>query len=657
MAKYFNKNKILSVLCALTMITSIGTPLIQIASAERDSYCDYACFKKAEEERLAREKEARIQAYQKQLSTVISNAEYANSTETKSTLRQAAELAEQYGMKYATDFLGKQMSSIAAKELASSVAQNATSQAVSSSLEHATDGALTQSPNANSATNASNGLSPAASMALQAVLGVIGGIPLSQSVQYSPSGSKGTYVCAPMDSNSLNPGVNDNLRYMCTGVPFAGNTVIVPPVQIIEMNPKEGGMASKSIQGATITYHYDWVEFGSCGASLSANVYDGGTTMGGDIYGSFSDFEQMIKDIEALGADGEAYLREMGNYNFDSSYLDYKDTNSSLSDAIYHSENRDFSDYSGDYNSGNYGSGDYGSGDYGSGDYSSGTLNDMYGDSDSSFNSGGSDWSSSNSDGNMEGIDTDQYFNSSNNYSIEGMNIGNLTDDILGVGGSEFSSFNSGNNLGGTDGIDGGVDGTVSDLAGISTTNADGVPGYYDNNGNFIPYDQNAYDKFQAINTERIRNGQDPLSWAEFMQQYYGAKGFDNDGQYSNKGSSLSSTLDILKDKVASIFGGEKVATMTEQQMFDAAKKFLLANGYSLDELIKGANYDAGSVYTEPQYAWDMNRITKLLKLNKIEITDENDKPVQPQNSALGKATMTGSGFLKADQEQRKVNK
>ena len=96
---------------------------------------------------------------------------------------------------------------------------------------------------------------------------------------------------------------------------------------------------------------------------------------------------------------------------------------------------------------------------------------------------------------------------------------------------------------------------------------------------------------------------------------------------------------------------------MTEQQMFDAAKKFLLANGYSLDELLKGANYDGGSVYTEPQYAWDMNRITKLIKLNKIEITDENKKPVQPQNSALGKATMTGSGFLKADQEKRKRTK
>ena len=150
------------------------------------------------------------------------------------------------------------------------------------------------------------------------------------------------------------------------------------------------------------------------------------------------------------------------------------------------------------------------------------------------------------------------------------------------------------------------------------------------------------------------------MSWEDFKAKF-GLNDIGNemfgDMNGKNNNSSISNTISELKNTLSSIFGGENVATMNEQQMFDAAKKFLLANGYSLDELANGINYDEGSVYTEPKFAWDMNRITKLLKLNKIEIKDDNDKLVTPKKSALGSATMTGSGYLKNAQQQKKGNK
>lgn len=519
------------------------------------------------------------------------------------------------------------------------------------------------------ATSSSGGLSAEEAMAYQAVLGVIGGIPLSDSVSYTPSGRRGTYVCVPADSNSLHPAANDSVTYNCTGVPFAPNTAIIPPVQQITMKPSEAGNISQSIQGVTLTYHHHWVEVNSCGASVTANSYDGGNTMSGNVFGGFSSADEWRKQIEALGDIGEEYLNKMDN-GFGLADAINDGTNSYLNYPIINGENADYYDPSNPNSSledaiynGYNGGGTDGSGGYSDNDvypidangYTNDVLNDMYGDGDGSFNSGGIDWASSNSNGNYEGTNLDDYFNSgdgSNDYSINGENIGGITNDILGID----SSFDSANGEYGY-----GEEGDVtSDLVGIATTNADGVPGYYDADGNFIPYDKEAYERFKAMNAERESMGEMGMSWEDFKTKF-GLNDIGNemfgDMEGKNSKSSLLGGISMLKNALASIFGEEAVATMTEQQMFDAAKKFLLASGYSLEELANGANYDEGSIYTEPKYAWDMNRITKLLKLNKIEIKDDNDKLVTPKKSALGNATKIGGGYLKSAQQQKKINK
>ena len=62
------------------------------------------------------------------------------------------------------------------------------------------------------------------------------------------------------------------------------------------------------------------------------------------------------------------------------------------------------------------------------------------------------------------------------------------------------------------------------------------------------------------------------------------------------------------------------------RNVFELAKKLLLANGMSLDDILKGKSYDKGSAYTEPRQAWDMNRITKLLSEGRIKAKQDEEK-------------------------------
>jgi hypothetical protein len=102
----------------------------------------------------------------------------------------------------------------------------------------------------------------------------------------------------------------------------------------------------------------------------------------------------MIKDIEALGDDGKAYLEQMEEYKYtlpssDDDY-DYNNNNlninSSLSDAIFNSDSKDFNgsggeEYSGEGYNGNGVDYSGANGEYSgsNGDYSGGNGSDYYG--------------------------------------------------------------------------------------------------------------------------------------------------------------------------------------------------------------------------------------------------------------------------------------
>lgn len=83
-----------------------------------------------------------------------------------------------------------------------------------------------------------------------------------------------------------------------------------------------------------------------------------------------------------------------------------------------------------------------------------------------------------------------------------------------------------------------------------------------------------------------------------------------------------------------------KKETMTPQQMYDFAAKLLKELGYNDMDILKGANYDKDSAYTEPEKAWDMNRITTMQKHFKI------DTGIRPQKkSSLGSSAGKARNF------------
>ena len=109
----------------------------------------------------------------------------------------------------------------------------------------------------------------------------------------------------------------------------------------------------------------------------------------------------------------------------------------------------------------------------------------------------------------------------------------------------------------------------------------------------------------------------------DLMGMMDGMSDADGDGSMNglNANDSLASRIEsLLRAQPTDTDSGNGDQTASDQYLFDLAKKLLMANGMSLDDIAKGRNYDPNSAYTEPMRAWDMNRITTLLRAKKISL-------------------------------------
>ncbi|MGN8833335.1 hypothetical protein ACTNDZ_12425 [Selenomonas montiformis] len=206
------------------------------------------------------------------------------------------------------------------------------------------------------------------------------------------------------------------------------------------------------------------------------------------------------------------------------------------------------------------------------------------------------------------------------------------------------------------------------------TTDDTGLTGLTDENGN--PYgDANDYYSSEKANN----NDGVTLDYIPDGNNYYGGNGGKGDNSSNQLGDwdgipeaykkgvdtlndSLNSdnsnllgdmALDSIGGKLSnmlnnSLLGNNPKNTVSDQNLYDMAKKWLLANGYTADDISKGRNYDANSAYTEPSVAWDMNRITTLLKGKKISLTSPNEVKNKNNDSVLKKT-------MKAAQEDQQA--
>ena len=161
----------------------------------------------------------------------------------------------------------------------------------------------------------------------------------------------------------------------------------------------------------------------------------------------------------------------------------------------------------------------------------------------------------------------------------------------------------------------------------------------HDANGNIVGHvskadesalKEGAFYKDQDMNGKFLSNFQDMLA---------SMSGNNADGSLVNKllgGQLGGNVLDSFK----ATFGLDDQAaiaknTMTPQEMYDMAAKFLKALGYNDGDIANGFNYDPNSAYTAPEDAWDMNRITTLQRNFKIDTKiSKEDKRASMMNAA-----------------------
>lgn len=223
-----------------------------------------------------------------------------------------------------------------------------------------------------------------------------------------------------------------------------------------------------------------------------------------------------------------------------------------------------------------------------------------------SYNSGDNDWANSNKgEGGLGNLDS--YFN-----GIDGNEElpNGLTNDILGVedmlGNGETAIDTDGDGI--ADSVqtpDGNVVGMEEYLANKDADGAGNGDDYYDGSGD---------GGFDDGNLSAIQ---------DLMGMMDGMSDADGDGSMNglNANDSLASRIEsLLRAQPTDTDSGNGGQTASDQYLFDLAKKLLMANGMSLDDIAKGRNYDPNSAYTEPMRAWDMNRITTLLRAKKISL-------------------------------------
>ena len=202
------------------------------------------------------------------------------------------------------------------------------------------------------------------------------------------------------------------------------------------------------------------------------------------------------------------------------------------------------------------------------------------------------------------------------------------------------------------------------------TTDDTGLNGYVDENGN-VYGDPNANNSTNTdgVNLDYIpdNNGQGSNGGLLGGFDYYpGAyqDALDNlDGGMNGDNKGLLGDIvgaDKLGDKdMDSILGagqlltGAKRGTASDQELYEFARKWLLANGFTAADIANGKNYDPNSAYTEPTKAWDMNRITTLLKGRKITLTSPNETKKSKETS-LSDTIKEQEDRDKADAMQKK---
>lgn len=441
-----------------------------------------------------------------------------------------------------------------------------------------------------------------------AVMGVLGiGIPLSGTVKYTyiTNDPRGNFAVVPVCMGTTSPTVDETASYRCVISDGKNYGIAQGSAKVT------GGSQTITAPGS---YKYSYMKGdkkieGTANIIVTFNIngYEGKSTIG-DSSTPYSSFDTSSTSDTGLTSTGST--TDSTDFNGGSSlcpdgtYYCSSDTTPTLTD--------DTTDSSG---SGSSGSNSSGSSSNSGTDYSD-LIDDLLNDNNS-YNSGNNDWASSNGD--TDGTSNlDDYFNGMGDESESLPDY--LTDDILGVDADLLGMEavdTDGDGVADSVQLENGETVSPDEYMAVKADGADG-DSYY------------GYDQSGAASDDDMYNG--GLSLQDFLNSVGGLN--ENGDDRLNGLSDNNSLADRIKNLISEktdTNSGNGDQSMTEQQLFDMAKKLLMANGMSVDDIAKGKNYDKDSAYTEPAHAWDMNRITTLLKAKKIKL--EGTDAIRPDQS------------------------
>lgn len=490
---------------------------------------------------------------------------------------------------------------------------------------------------------------------------VIGGIPIGGTTKYSfvASDAEAYAVCY---SSNHTPEIYGSFEIWCTAYVVDG--YFAPPVQRKTVNYDYSGVHSEnfSFAGIKCGEYYCWPV--TLQATISMNVYEGTTGLynwgyftnfNGYEYGGYdndADYSYNYNDMPndySLINNYDAYNGNNYNGNYDGSYNGSYDGNYNGNANGSYNRNYNGYNYDGSYNGNSNDSynGTYNSTSY-NGSYDSNHNNNADGSYNGNYNGNNyNDSYNGNYNGSHNGNYNGNYGN--NNYFNNGYNTNSYSDAVYDgdISSADFSIDDFAPEMSDTDDYFGSSTDNLSDykMYGLETTDLVGGVKYIGEGMDEKTANEMVVNAFGNIRQPDNVETEDEFfaSMLAFLNETknqsfnngyveYDADGnpiyYDKDGNIIGKSNNSTNNIveNILENFIDTSFLDNFKApqTISDQEMFNIARKILKELGYSLEDLMKNKTYDDGSAYTDPDRAWDMNRITTLLKGKKIKLS-END--------------------------------
>lgn len=451
-------------------------------------------------------------------------------------------------------------------------------------------------------------------------LGLLGGIPLGPNASYTYRIQGPGSVAVEAFVYPLNPEIDSETKFAARVTSKNASVHVYPPAQYASETYTEGGDKTKTFKFQTIEYPAKKPpRYGSVTVTVNAKVYEGTTSLCSSDDASCDNGLQAGSEFDANG--NVISTTGDGINNTGTSTVGDVVNNTGTSTTGGDGINTGTTGIDGTNTGTGTSTGDYFNTGT-SGTSNSGLLDNLFNNTGTSSSNNGSspDWLN---DG----------FSSYNNE--------NSSDNAVPADfGSQFAENGTGTGAGdgsdqfamGGDGINGtgGINGVTGGTNGIDGDGGNGQFAYADENGTA---NGGASGNGSGTDVSGSSGGSSAVSdgaLGGIFSKIDSAIGNDPAASNSltNKFSNLINTADKTAKIMAEMTPAKRLPGATQDtftaasnaELSEVARQMLAAYGTSQEDIKSGKLFDAGSAYTDPQDAWNLNRMSTVLKNKNLTV-------------------------------------